>query len=231
MKKSIKPRNFKKEIEDYVKNEKQKQENTLLETRFEHRLRATRDSIIKMLIAYKITGYKLLNARKQLKSEKRAYGYYCTSNAYLITIIKALKIGSIIDLGCGINILLNELKYFLYYLKIKGFENEKSLINISKKIYNTNSENIIEKKDIISLTKSDVTGYDVLYFWEPLIDRISCEKFVNNLLKKMTVGQIIIYQCSGNIRDFLDEEGVKNGILSEPFYWNGFFMYQKIKEI
>lgn len=229
MKKSIKPRNFKKEIETYIKSEKE--EGHLLETRFRTRIKATKESIIKILRAYKITGYKLLNNPKQSKSEKEAYGYYCTSNEYLITIIKALKIGSIIDLGCGINILLNELKYFLYYLKIKGFENEKSLINISKKIYNTNSENIIEKKDIISLTKSDITGYDVLYFWEPLIDRISCEKFVKNLIKQMNVGQIIIYQCSGYIRDFLDEEGVKNGILSEPFYWDGFFMYQKIKEI
>ena len=83
---------------------------------------------------------------------------------------------------------------------MKGYEIEHELVEISKKYFN----GFVEEKDIFKLTKTIIKKYQAIYFWEPFEDNILCQKFIKFLEKKCSKGQIIIYYCSGHIKNYLD---------------------------
>lgn len=142
------------------------------------------------------------NPKREGKN-KGQWGYYINyAIGELLYTLDALKAKSILDLGSGSGILLYYIyKYSIPRIDIMGYEIEQRLITIANKII----PNKTKKKNILTLRKSDIEKYDVIYFWEPLADRELAKKFVDNLTKIINKNQTIIYYPSGSILEHFYE--------------------------
>lgn len=122
------------------------------------------------------------------KENNQEFGYYLTYNVYdLAVTLNKLKKERVIDLGCGVGILMQVLNTLGF--RTKGFEIEDCLI--TRAGYITNN---VHKKDITEITTEDIKDYEVLYFWEPIPGEALSRKFVENLEKVMLPGQMIVYK-------------------------------------
>lgn len=128
------------------------------------------------------------------------FGYYCNTN--IIPVIKYIEtndIKSVLDLGSGCGIFLKVLKQYTN-IEIMGYEIDNILVNLANKFHVPTL-----KKNIITLKKSDIEKYQLIYFWEPLADDELAKKFANNLVKILSKDQIIIYKCAASIGKYLEQ--------------------------
>ncbi len=128
--------------------------------------------------------------------ENGEYGYYSSakeSGIAIINIMNALKLHSITDLGCGCGILLKVINTLSSNnIRVYGYDNELSLLNIGKKYLELKS---ISKKNILSLKPSDILS-DAIFFWDPFTSRELAREFILNLHKVMGDNQFILSRGS-----------------------------------
>lgn len=131
---------------------------------------------------------KLMN---NTKGGSKEFGYWHSECVLALDeVMRGLKCKSVIDLGCGMGLLMAQLQCLGEY-RVGGIENEKSLVEKAL-VYP------IIHKDLLLLNKGDIENYDCLYIWEPIKDEKLSKRFVTRLVKAMSPGQHIIYRCAGN---------------------------------
>lgn len=189
---------------------------------FENKIQFMKEFVKLFVYNFNIPGHTLFDNTKKAGKE---YGYFVNSRTTLFTLTRVLNIRSLVDLGCGAGVLISCLEDYIF--KVKGYDNEKDLVDIANKI--SRNKELAELKDITKLTKDDIKNFDAVYFWEPIIDEKMATKFVKNLLKVMKKDQYIFYYNSGKIGRLLEEHGVKKGIISQPYFYCEITIYQKIK--
>jgi hypothetical protein len=147
------------------------------------------------------------------------FGYYFNSQIEpLLKIIDKYTITSIADLGAGYGLTSFILKNS--GIASIGYEIEDRYVEFSKFL----CEDMVIKKDILTLKRDDIKRYGAVYFWEPLYLRELAEKFVNNLVEIMYKGQYIIYRPSGSIGEFLSAVACLKRLKQTDLPWSG--MYQ-----
>lgn len=133
-----------------------------------------------------------------LKNDKKEYGYYHSREVFdLHRILQKYECKSIIDLGCGMGLLMAQLHCLDSSYRVAGIENEKLLVNVA--IINA------RWKDILSLEPSDIQDFDCLYIWEPIKDEEQCQRLVNTLSKCMSSNQLLVCKCAGVTGQYLIE--------------------------
>lgn len=127
---------------------------------------------------------------------------------------------SFCDLGSGAGILLAVLKDIFPKLTVKGFENERTLIKISKSIL---PENAIVYKDLMLIKEKDIKEYSILYSWEPMRDDEKLKKFFEVLAKAMNKNQLFIYIGS----TYLEKSAFEKTGLTYFLNFHQFGVYKK----
>ncbi len=140
--------------------------------------------------------------------DHKAYGYFISrtvSELYLL--LNELKVNSLLDLGCGMGIILKILTQLSEFdeerkqrLILGGIEIDETLVKYSKLIY----EYGVKQGDILKLSKEDIKGYDVIYMWEPLIYEEHIKKLHDDLFKLMDVNQKIIFCPGGRMISYFE---------------------------
>ena len=155
---------------------------------------------------------QIVGCDKNSGDNKGQWGYIANPNIESIKDFMISKnLTSIADLGCGNGMLLFILSLYRYignpsrFTKpfintFKGFEIEKELIEDGRKMFRLGD---LVQKDILTLTKKDIEGIELIYFWEPLHERTLAKKFVKNLAKIVSEDQYIYCVPSGSIVDYL----------------------------
>lgn len=156
----------------------------------------------------------LISSRPELKevsfktkNDQKEFGYFPTPEYTVIRIseiLTALKAESICDLGCGTGLLLAQLQVLQPDLKVMGIENEEALINFSHNILDLQT---VFTGDLLKMNLSNqiVRNCNVFYMWEPIHHPVVAKDFVIGLTEWLKPKDIIIYQSSGKIGDFLTE--------------------------
>lgn len=138
--------------------------------------------------------------------ESKEYGYIINSNlAHLCETVKKLQIKSLMDLGCGMGILMKGILDVFPGLKIGGIDNEVLLTKIAESITQCHTKTSFEVGDLTDMKDLGIDKYEALYFYEPIINEEQVKKFVSELEKYTVKGQYLIYICSGKIRYYLDK--------------------------
>lgn len=68
------------------------------------------------------------------KNEGKEFGYYMSTNPFLITILNRLKIKSMLDLGSGCGLVLKAISCFNHDIKVHGIENDEEYVKIAKSL-------------------------------------------------------------------------------------------------
>lgn len=131
-------------------------------------------------------GDKIHYRVKEEGKNKGQYGYYISNYpGCLLTLINEIKklrgtdFINILDLGSGAGLLMKIISSWDRGIVTKGYEIEDSLVRYAN--YHGMCNTI--KKDILTLTTTDLEKQDILYFWEPLSERKLAKQFVDNLAK------------------------------------------------
>jgi len=120
------------------------------------------------------------------KTKGNEFGYFISRTVEdLYAFIKILGYTKICDLGCGYGVALKALKRFDETIQISGYDNEPYLIKLAE------DDNFV-CKDITILEKGDVKIDQIIFMWEPFIDKDLSTKFVNNMANIAEKGQIIV---------------------------------------
>lgn len=171
------------------------------------------------------TFYDLVHRKKK----NGQWGYYRSPNVHSITkIIDKYNLTNVIDLGSGPGTLLKILDYHYHgQIQFTGVEIEDKLIEIHRimdaKLIDPKVK--VYKRDIFKLRKANFKDIDGIYFWEPVGTPELAEKFVAKLAKVTVPNQIIIYQCSGQIGEYLSKLPT---IFTHVESINGLFIFKRI---
>ena len=146
---------------------------------------------------------RIVNVKKSKKnSELDEWGYYVSHEIGLLAmILRKNKVRSFMDLGCGAGVLLRILTMYTDGLIVGGIDNEPTLV----KYCNERMAYGAKEADLLTITRANVSRYEVLYFYEPLAGKEAAQKFVENLSKIVVKGQYIIYYPAGYIWDYLNK--------------------------
>ncbi len=119
-----------------------------------------------------------------------------------------VKKARFLDLGCGLGI-VGHVVWTEKGVKAYGYDINQDYVNIANYL-----GNFAHVKDITTLRAEDVKFANIIYFWDPILDRELSAKFIKNLIPLMKRGQIIIHNASGpQIREPL-LEATKKGWVS-----------------
>ena len=103
-----------------------------------------------------------------------------------------------VDLGSGAGFGINSIRCYDKSIRLAGYENEPSLIKIARRMGTD-----VQELDILNLSQSDISGFRVVYFYEPIYKYGLCEMFIENLVPNMSKGQYLIQKPIGNSTVFL----------------------------
>lgn len=162
-------------------------------------------------VCYTHPSYKSIvgtSKRKGIPAGKEAneYGYIINSNLiHLCETIKKLQIKSLMDLGCGMGILMKGILDVFPGLKIGGIDNEVLLIKVAESITQRHTKINFEVGDLTDMKDLGIDKYEALYFYEPIINEEQIKKFVSELEKYTVKGQYLIYISAGRIRMYLEK--------------------------
>ena len=132
-------------------------------------------------------------------NDNTAYNYipYYYENLYTICILLGrLGVNKVADLGSGPGLALHVFREHLSLFKsiYTGFEIDKRFVPFGKALGID-----IQVKDITKLKVEDISKFEALYMYEPLIEEKLIEKFVKNLDKIMRNDQVIILASAGRM--------------------------------
>lgn len=154
-------------------------------------------------LASQIPSYDDVSYKRKGEEDTPEFGYYISYFLKeVVEVINYFEVKSLLDLGCGAGIFTSVLKSTTG-IKVAGYDNEK--VFIERKLGYVQHEEF-KLKDITKVTRKELSKYDCVYFWEPIIHRPTCEKFIQNLVREMPDNQYIIYKCDGPAIDYLSQE-------------------------
>ncbi len=162
-------------------------------------------------------------------NDGKNFGYWVTGPAPLIRYIEENKVSSFLDLGCGAGLLLKCIKLVLPNIKLKGIELNGDLYQIASRLLRAYplSETIeLQLKDILTLTKKDIKGYQTLFAYEPLNDKQLSKEFAENLYKIMGPDQVFVLRPVAYMREELDKVFKYTSKVPSK---NGLITYRKVK--
>lgn len=96
----------------------------------------------------------------------------------------------IVDLGSGVGHGIELLHRMGFYAR--GYENEDILIQENNIVFGKKLHSLIQNKNVMTLTTSDIKDFEVLYCWDPFKDEKLKKKFMHNLIDIMLPGQVIL---------------------------------------
>lgn len=100
------------------------------------------------------------------------FGYYRTKDISALVEITLFRPKKVVDLGSGLGEFMMDLKE-LANIEVHGFELDPILAK--------NAVIPTTKKDILTISEDDLKDADLIYFWQPLIDKEMILKFWRNL--------------------------------------------------
>lgn len=137
-------------------------------------------------------------------SDSLRYNYWLTEPDKLENIVKFISMNTnkkdeikFLDLGSGPGLIFEMMpKNF----KCFGYELNKRLANLGRAMGLN-----IRIKNILELHRNDIKDYDVIYMFEPLIDKQDREYFARSLSKIVSDNQIVIYKQGGGMIESLKQ--------------------------
>lgn len=141
------------------------------------------------------------------KGEDRdEYGYYISSFTvipWIVAIMKHCEETKIMDLGCGMGVLMAQISAYNHEIKTGGIDNEKIFVEIAK-ILGVRAQ----QGNLIYLRGDMIKDYSCFYMWEPLRSSGSndhTKAFVKNLALYTKMGDTIMYMPAGQIGKLIEE--------------------------
>lgn len=137
---------------------------------------------------------------------KDEFGYYISYPCiipWVIAIMKHFKMTKVMDLGCGMGVLMAQIRASDSKIITGGVDNERIFVQIAKRL-----GVLAEYGNLAYLNPDMIKGYNCFYMWEPFcINGFNdhANSFIEKLALFTKAGNVIMYTPAGQIGQLIEK--------------------------